>query len=83
MAQQSQPINAANIPSGRLTTPLVDVRLLGFLAQARGTVRVLLAHCLPVGQVLRSVTHHNQRTDLGSIDGHVCVYSCSVRELVL
>jgi len=83
MALQSQQIVIPNIPSGRLPSPLVNIGLLRFLPQARGAVRVLFAHRLSIRQILRAVTHHDQRSDLGSIDGHVCEDAGSVWDLLL
>lgn len=72
-----------NIPFWRLTTPLIDRRLLRFLAQASGTIRILLAHRLPVRQILRSVAYHDQRANLRPVDAHVGVDARGVRDLLL
>lgn len=83
MAQKEHCIAIENIPSGRLPTSLIHRRLLRFLAQPSGTIRVLFSHGLPVGQVLRAVTHHDQRANLGSVDSHICIDARSVRDLLL
>lgn len=59
------------IPSRRLPTAFIRLRLLRFLAQPRRAVWILLAHCLSVWQVLCPVHDHHQRPYLGSIHRHV------------
>ena len=48
MARQSRRFATPDIPLWCLPTPLVNIGLLGFLAQTCGAVWVLLAHSLPV-----------------------------------
>lgn len=69
------------IPSRRLSTPSICVRLLGLFPKSCGTVGILLAHCPSIRKVLRSVHHHHQSANLGPIHRHVRVYArsmCSV-----
>lgn len=64
------------LPSWCLTTSFVCVGLFCFLTQPHGTVRILLAHCLSVGQVLRSVDDGNQGSNLWAIKGHIGKDTC-------
>lgn len=75
--------NIENIPLRRLPAPLVNRRLLRLLAQARGAIGILLAHRLPVGQVLGPVADHDQGADLRPVDTHVGVDARGVRDLLL
>ena len=83
MARQSGRFATPDIPLWRLPTPLVNIGLLGFLAQACGAVWVLFAHSLSVRKVLCAVAHHHQRANLRPVDSHIGVYSCSVGNLLL
>jgi len=58
-------------PFGRLPSALVGPRLFRFLAQAGGTIRILLAHGPLVGQIPRAIHDDDQRAYYGPIDGHV------------
>lgn len=58
-------------PFRRLATALICLCLAGFFAQPRRTIWILLAHCLPVRQILRAVDHQHQRSNLGPVDCHV------------
>lgn len=59
------------LPSRRLAASLVDLGLPRFLSQSRRTVRILLSHCLSVGQILAAVYYDHQCTNLRSVHGHV------------
>lgn len=52
---------------------MVGARLAGLFTESRSTVWMLLAHCLPVREILRSVDDHNKSADQWAIDGHVGV----------
>jgi hypothetical protein len=42
----------------------------------------LLAHCPPVGQVLRPVDNHDERANLRPVDRHVRVDACGMHGVV-
>ena len=79
MAQSS----GRDAPLGRLATPLVNIGLLGLLAESRRAVRVLFAHRLPVRQILRAVAHHDKRANLRTVDSHVGEDASGVRDRLL
>ena len=60
-----------SVPSWRLSATDVRVRLLGFLAEPCGTIGVLLANGLPVGQVLGPVDDKYQGSDERAVNRHV------------
>lgn len=62
-----------NLPSWCLPSSLVRVCLFRFFAQSCGTIRVLLAHRLPVRKILCPIEHRNQCPNLGPVDRLVCV----------
>lgn len=66
------------VPFWSLASPLVGFGLLCLFAQSRSTVRILLAHCPAVWEVLSPVDNHHERPDLWTIDGHVGKDSGSV-----
>lgn len=67
------------IPSGCLSSPSICLGLLRLFAQSCSAVRILLAHGLPVWQILRSVHHQDEGPDLGAVDRHVCEEAGGVR----
>jgi len=66
------------LPFWCLSSALVSLRLLRFLAQTRGTIRILLSHRLSVRQVLSSVDNNDQNSNLRPIHRHVAVNSCGM-----
>lgn len=59
------------VPLWRLPTSLIGVCLLRFLSKSCSAVRVLLAHCLAVREVLCSVNNENECANLWTVDSHV------------
>ena len=60
-----------DLPFRRLPAALVRLRLLRLFAQTCSTVRTLLPHRAPVGQVLPAVYNQHQRANLWTIHRHV------------
>jgi hypothetical protein len=58
-------------PSWCLPSSTICLCFLCFLAKPRRAIRVLLANCLPVWQILRTINNNNQSSDLRSIHSHV------------
>lgn len=60
------------VPSRSLPASLVGFRLLCFLSKTSSAIGVLLAHRLPIWQVLPSIDDQDQRPNLWAIHRHVC-----------
>jgi hypothetical protein len=65
-------------PSGCLASTFVRLCLFCFLAQSGGTVWVLLAHALNIGQILCTVDNSHQGANLRAIHCHVRVDTCGM-----
>lgn len=77
----SATVSPVSSPSWRLSSSTICVRFLCFLAEPRRAIRILLANCLPIWQILRAVNNDDQSADLRTIHSHVRVNTCRVRSI--
>jgi hypothetical protein len=59
------------VPSWCLTSSDIGLGLVGFFAESRRAVRILLSNCLAIGQVLGSINNGDESADDGSVNGQV------------